>query len=29
MLDFYVLAGDINRDRAVNGTDFAILAGGL
>jgi ELWxxDGT repeat protein len=25
--DFFVLAGDINRDRAVNGTDFAILAG--
>jgi uncharacterized delta-60 repeat protein len=25
--DFYVLAGDINRDRAVNGSDFAILAG--
>jgi hypothetical protein len=23
---FFVLAGDINRDRAVNGTDFAILA---
>jgi hypothetical protein len=27
VLDFFVLAGDINRDRAVNGTDFAILAG--
>jgi hypothetical protein len=26
-LDFFALAGDINRDRAVNGTDFAILAG--
>jgi hypothetical protein len=25
--DFFVLIGDINRDRAVNGTDFAILAG--
>jgi hypothetical protein len=25
--DFFVLAGDVNRDRAVNGTDFAILAG--
>jgi subtilisin-like proprotein convertase family protein len=25
--DFFVLAGDINRDRAVNGSDFAILAG--
>jgi uncharacterized delta-60 repeat protein len=25
--DFYVLGGDINRDRAVNGSDFAILAG--
>jgi len=25
--DFYVLAGDINRDRSVNGTDFAIIAG--
>jgi hypothetical protein len=24
---FFVLTGDINRDRAVNGTDFAILAG--
>jgi len=24
--DFYFLAGDINGDRAVNGTDFAILA---
>ena len=29
VLEFYVLAGDINRDRAVNRTDFAILAGGL
>jgi hypothetical protein len=26
-LDFFALAGDINRDRSVNGTDFAILAG--
>jgi hypothetical protein len=26
-LDFFALAGDVNRDRAVNGTDFAILAG--
>jgi uncharacterized delta-60 repeat protein len=26
ILDFFVLAGDINRDRSVNGTDFAILA---
>jgi hypothetical protein len=25
--DFYVLTGDINRDRSVNGSDFAILAG--
>jgi hypothetical protein len=25
--DFFVLAGDIDRNRAVNGTDFAILAG--
>jgi len=25
--EFFVLTGDINRDRAVNGTDFAILAG--
>jgi Big-like domain-containing protein/dockerin type I repeat protein len=25
--DFFVLAGDVNRDRSVNGTDFAILAG--
>jgi hypothetical protein len=25
--DFFVLTGDINRDRSVNGTDFAILAG--
>jgi hypothetical protein len=25
--DFFVLAGDVNRDRAVNGSDFAILAG--
>jgi hypothetical protein len=24
---FFVLHGDINRDRAVNGSDFAILAG--
>jgi hypothetical protein len=24
---FFALAGDLNRDRAVNGTDFAILAG--
>jgi hypothetical protein len=27
VLDFFSLAGDINRDRAVSGTDFAILAG--
>jgi hypothetical protein len=27
VVDFFVLAGDVNRDRAVNGTDFAILAG--
>jgi hypothetical protein len=27
VLSFFVLGGDINRDRAVNGTDFAILAG--
>jgi hypothetical protein len=26
VLNFFVLAGDINRDRSVNGTDFAILA---
>jgi hypothetical protein len=26
ILDFFVLAGDINRDRSVNGTDFALLA---
>jgi hypothetical protein len=26
VLDFFVLAGDINRDRFVNGIDFAILA---
>jgi hypothetical protein len=25
--DFFVLAGDVNRDRSVNGSDFAILAG--
>ena len=25
--EFYSLSGDVNRDRAVNGTDFAILAG--
>jgi hypothetical protein len=25
--DFFVLAGDVNRDRSVNGTDFALLAG--
>jgi Dockerin type I domain len=24
---FFALAGDLNRDRAVNGTDFAVLAG--
>jgi ELWxxDGT repeat protein len=24
--DFFVLSGDVNRDRAVNGTDFALLA---
>jgi Bacterial Ig-like domain len=27
VLNFFALAGDLNRDRAVNGTDFAILAG--
>jgi hypothetical protein len=27
VLEFFVLAGDVNRDRSVNGTDFAILAG--
>jgi hypothetical protein len=27
MIDFFVLTGDVNRDRSVNGTDFAILAG--
>jgi ELWxxDGT repeat protein len=27
VLDFFVLTGDITRDRSVNGTDFAILAG--
>ena len=27
VLSFFTLAGDVNRDRAVNGTDFAILAG--
>jgi Dockerin type I domain len=27
VLNFFVLAGDVNRDRAVNGSDFAILAG--
>jgi hypothetical protein len=26
VLEFFVLAGDINRDRMVNGSDFAILA---
>jgi hypothetical protein len=26
-VDFFVLTGDLNRDRAVNGSDFAILAG--
>jgi hypothetical protein len=26
-VQFFVLTGDINRDRAVNGSDFAILAG--
>jgi uncharacterized delta-60 repeat protein len=26
-LAFFALAGDINRDRSVNGTDFALLAG--
>jgi hypothetical protein len=25
--DFFILTGDVNRDRMVNGTDFAILAG--
>jgi hypothetical protein len=24
--EFFVLAGDVNRDRAVNGSDFALLA---
>jgi hypothetical protein len=27
VLDFFVLTGDVNRDRSVNGSDFAILAG--
>jgi hypothetical protein len=27
VFEFFVLEGDINRDRAVNGSDFAILAG--
>ena len=27
VLNFFALAGDINRDRSVNGSDFAILAG--
>jgi hypothetical protein len=27
VVDFFVLPGDINRDRSVNATDFAILAG--
>jgi hypothetical protein len=27
LTDFFVLIGDVNRDRSVNGTDFAILAG--
>jgi hypothetical protein len=27
VLDFFVLSGDVNRDRSVNGTDFAVLAG--
>jgi hypothetical protein len=27
VLSFFALAGDVNRDRSVNGTDFAILAG--
>jgi hypothetical protein len=27
VLNFFILIGDINSDRAVNGTDFAILAG--
>src|SRR5215218_1604999 len=26
VFDFFSLAGDLNRDRSVNGTDFAILA---
>jgi hypothetical protein len=26
-LQFFVLTGDVNRDRSVNGTDFALLAG--
>ena len=27
VFDFFALTGDVNRDRSVNGTDFAILAG--
>jgi hypothetical protein len=27
VFDFFVLAGDVNRNRAVDGSDFAILAG--
>jgi hypothetical protein len=27
VVEFFVLAGDLNRDRRVNGSDFAILAG--
>jgi hypothetical protein len=27
VFEFFVLAGDVNRDRAVNGSDFALLAG--
>jgi hypothetical protein len=26
VVDFFVLAGDVNRDRSVDGTDFALLA---
>jgi ELWxxDGT repeat protein len=27
VFDFFILTGDMNRDRSVNGSDFAILAG--